>query len=69
MLNLLPIPPLDGSRVVSSLLPTRQSIAYSKVEPYGFVILIILVFTGILGAMLKPLLQAGYYVLRIIFQL
>ena len=68
-LNLIPIPPLDGSRVVSSLLPTRQSIAYSKVEPYGFVILIILVFTGILGAMLKPLLQAGYYVLRIIFQL
>ena len=39
-LNLLPIPPLDGGRIVSGLLPTRMSIAYSRIEPYGLFILL-----------------------------
>jgi Zn-dependent protease len=46
--NLLPIPPLDGSRVVSGLLPLRQAITYSQLEPYGFVIIFLLFFTGIM---------------------
>ena len=46
--NLLPIPPLDGSRVVSGLLPLRQAISYSRLEPYGFVIIFLLFFTGIM---------------------
>jgi Zn-dependent protease len=45
--NLLPIPPLDGSRVVSGLLPLRHAIRYGRLEPYGFVIIFLLFFTGI----------------------
>lgn len=68
-LNLLPIPPLDGSRVVSAFLPPRQAIAYGKIEPYGFFILILLVFTGILNAFLTPLINLGLSILKFIFQL
>lgn len=68
-LNLIPLPPLDGSRVISSLLPARQSIAYSKIEPYGFLILVILIFTNILGYVLLPLVNNGLYVLSKIFNL
>jgi len=46
--NLLPIPPLDGSRVVSGLLSLRHAISYSRLEPYGFVIIFLLFFTGIM---------------------
>jgi len=45
--NLLPIPPLDGSRVVSGLLPLRQALSYSRLEPYGFLIIFLLFFTGV----------------------
>jgi Zn-dependent protease len=54
LLNLIPIPPLDGSRVVASLLPPAASHQYMKLEPFGFVILVILMFTGILGWILFP---------------
>ncbi|MFI4918137.1 MAG: site-2 protease family protein [Legionellales bacterium] len=67
-LNLIPIPPLDGSRVVSSLLPPRQAIAYARVEPYGFLLLIILMFTGVLGAILTPLINGSFSLLSAIFQ-
>lgn len=46
--NLLPVPPLDGSRVLSGLLPLRHAISYSRLEPYGFLIIILLFFTGIM---------------------
>lgn len=68
-LNLLPLPPLDGSRVVSSLLPPKQAIAYERIEPYGFFILILLMFTGVLGYILTPLISMGLFILRSIFQL
>ena len=59
LLNLLPIPPLDGSRVVSSLLPDRLSWRYNQLERYGFLILLILLASGalqyILGAPLHKL--------------
>jgi Zn-dependent protease len=58
-LNLLPIPPLDGGRIVSGLLPTRMSIAYSRVEPYGLIILLVLMFTGALSFFLRPLHDIG----------
>ena len=48
ILNLIPIPPLDGSRVVSSLLPSRFAIEYNKIEPFGFMILLLLMFSGAL---------------------
>ncbi|MDR3503571.1 MAG: site-2 protease family protein [Legionella sp.] len=68
-LNLLPLPPLDGSRVVSSLLPPRQAMVYAQIEPYGFFILIILMFTGILNYIMTPLINIGLFVLTSIFQL
>jgi len=54
--NLFPLPPLDGGRILSSLLPARQSIALGRLEPWGFFIVLGLVFTGIIGALwMEPL--------------
>ena len=46
--NLVPIPPLDGGRVLVGLLPPKQALAYSKIEPYGFMIVILLLYFNIL---------------------
>lgn len=53
ILNLIPIPPLDGSRVVSSLLSPRLAYQYGKIEPFGIWILIGLLFLGVLGHILQ----------------
>jgi len=50
--NLLPIPPLDGSKVLLQFLPWKQQTAFLKVESFGFIILIALLFTGVLGTLL-----------------
>lgn len=54
ILNLLPLLPLDGGRVLSSLLPGPLSWKLSKLEPFGLPILLVLLITGILGAILLP---------------
>lgn len=54
VLNLVPLPPLDGGRILVSLLPHRLAWHVARIEPYGFLILIALLFTGVLGAMLWP---------------
>jgi len=46
--NLIPIPPLDGGRVLVGLLPPRQAMAFSRIEPYGFMIVIALMYFNIL---------------------
>lgn len=56
LLNLLPIPPLDGGRIIASLLPPRLADAYSRLEPYGLVILVALLVTGVLGRILFPMI-------------
>jgi Zn-dependent protease len=56
-LNLIPLPPLDGGRIAVSLLPVKQAIQFSKLEPYGLFILLGLLFTGILGVILWPLIS------------
>ncbi len=53
-LNLLPLLPLDGGRIVSSLLPANIAVLYQKTEPWGFFILIGLLATGVLARMLMP---------------
>ena len=68
-LNLIPIPPLDGSRVISIFLPPRQAMAYAKIEPYGFFILIALMFTGALNTILTPAINFSLYLFSFIFQL
>lgn len=55
--NLLPIPPLDGGRVLVGLLPHRQAMAYSRIEPYGFFIVILLLMTGIASFFVTPLIN------------
>jgi Zn-dependent protease len=64
-LNLLPIPPLDGGRIVSGLLPSRMSMAYSRIEPYGLFILLALMFTGALSFFLRPLHDIGAAIVRL----
>jgi len=56
-LNLLPIPPLDGGRIAVSLLPNRLAWKYARIEPFGFPILLVLIATGALGVILRPLLD------------
>lgn len=57
VLNLLPLPPLDGGRIAVSLLPMRLAIAFSRLEPFGFPILLLMMFTGVLDAILRPLVD------------
>lgn len=60
LFNLIPVPPLDGGRVLVGILPHRQAIAYSRIEPYGMIIIIVLVFfTKIFQYVLAPLLDLG----------
>ncbi len=59
--NLFPLPPLDGGRILVGLLPARQAYAVSRIEPWGFFIVLGLVLLGIVGTYwLLPLLQLGY---------
>ena len=54
--NLLPIPPLDGSKVLMGLLPPRQAASYARLEPFGFIILLALFYTGIIQSILMPII-------------
>jgi Zn-dependent protease len=54
VLNLIPLPPLDGGRIAVSLLPNNLAIKYAQIERYGFIILIILLFTHILDKIMWP---------------
>lgn len=60
VLNLLPIPPLDGGRMLMSVLPSHQAWQLSRLEPYGMWILIALMFTGLLSLLMNPLIKACY---------
>lgn len=59
VLNLLPLPPLDGGRIAVSLLPHRVGYAYSRVEPYGLLILLVLLFTGVLWTLMNPFIDSS----------
>ncbi len=59
VLNLVPIPPLDGGRIVASLLPDSLANAYSRIEPWGVFLLLALLATGALGGVLMPLIDYG----------
>lgn len=61
--NLVPIPPLDGGRVLVGVLPEDAARAYSKIEPYGFFIVIFLLFIGVLNDVIFPIYQRFMYLL------
>ncbi|HXZ06452.1 MAG TPA: site-2 protease family protein [Paraburkholderia sp.] len=67
VLNLFPLPPLDGGRVLTALLPVRPSMVLARIEPYGFFIVMALVMTGALTKYwLRPLVSLGYDAVTII---
>ncbi len=69
VLNLVPLPPLDGGRIVVSLLPHRLSWRFARIEPYGFVILLVLLFSGVLGYLLLPPITALMQLIAALFDL
>ena len=56
VLNCLPIPPLDGGRALYNILPGKLAWNFYKLEPYGFLILLLLMFSGILSSILAPII-------------
>jgi Zn-dependent protease len=69
LLNLLPILPLDGGRIVASLLPNRMAWRYSKLEPWGFPILLVLLFTSLLGVILDPMVRMSFELIEAVFRI
>lgn len=54
--NMIPIPPLDGGRVLTGLLPSKQAMTFSKIEPFGFIIVLVLIYTGIANLFIMPVI-------------
>lgn len=69
VLNLLPIPPLDGGRVMAGVLPAPLAIPYMKLEKYGMVIILLLLVSGILGKILWPIVQHFVKIIGVMFGL
>lgn len=64
--NLVPIPPLDGGRILTSMLPPRYGYKFAQIEPYGFFIVVALVYLNILGVVMWPAMEATYSVLELL---
>jgi len=65
--NLFPLPPLDGGRIVVGLLPWRQALMFSRIEPYGFFIVMALVLMGVLSAWwMHPLMDLSFGVIKLV---
>lgn len=67
VLNLLPLPPLDGGRIAVSLLPHDLAVRFAQIERFGFFILIALLFTGVLGKILDPLIAIVHGIIFSVF--
>ena len=63
--NLLPIPPLDGGRVVTAMLPHRAAYAFARIEPYGFFVVLALVMLKVVGYWLTPVMALGGYLVQL----
>jgi Zn-dependent protease len=65
--NLFPLPPLDGGRILVGLLPTRQAILVSRVEPWGFFIVMALVIAGVVSALwMQPLMALTFKLINLL---
>lgn len=69
VLNLLPLLPLDGGRIAVSLLPSRLAYSYARIEPYGMIILVLLLFSGALNVILWPMIGATMVLISSLFGL
>jgi Zn-dependent protease len=69
VLNLLPLPPLDGGRIAVSLLPGRLAYRFAMIEPYGFIILLVLLFTQTLNLILAPFYHGALAAVFTLFNL
>ena len=67
VLNLVPLPPLDGGRIAVSLLPNPWANRFARIEPYGFMILVALLFTGILGRIMGPFIYGTVNAIEKVF--
>jgi Zn-dependent protease len=67
LLNLIPLLPLDGGRILASLLPPRVSDSYARLEPWGFPILLALMFTNVLGVVLSPMVLSSMHLIATAF--
>ena len=65
-LNLFPLPPLDGGRIFTSLLPAQLAIPFSKIESYGFIIVVALVWLGWMEYWLTPVSSIALQFLQIL---
>lgn len=65
-LNLLPLPPLDGGRIAVSLLPRQAALAFSRIEPYGFMIILALLAMGLLDYLMAPIYGVAWLLLKAI---
>jgi Zn-dependent protease len=66
VLNLLPIPPLDGGRIAISLLPHSLAAGYARLEPYGFMIILLLLASNVLDRLMSPLISLVLRLLQVL---
>ncbi len=65
--NLFPLPPLDGGRILVGLLPYRQAVLVSRIEPWGFFVVMALVVTGVVSSLwMRPLMGLSYEVIKLL---
>jgi len=57
--NLLPIPPLDGSKILLGLLPSKWALAYLRLQPFGFIVLLVMFYSGIAGKIILPIIHSA----------
>ena len=69
VLNLLPIPPLDGGRVVAGVLPPRIALPYMQLERFGMIIILLLLVSGILGKIMWPIVMHFVNIVSVMFGL
>ena len=69
VLNLLPLPPLDGGRIAVSLLPQGLAYRFAKIEPFGMIILVVLMLMGVLGTVMWPFIAGFIAVLAALFNI
>jgi Zn-dependent protease len=65
-INLMPVPPLDGGRIVTGFLPPSQAAAFARLEPYGMIIAIVLLMTGLYRVFVNPVVNLLLYFLNLL---